>query len=52
VPEPKPEPCNATRVLVDLEEQPPVTRAELDLVDAWLSDVIAELLSDVPEESN
>ena len=49
---PKPEKRNVTPVLVDLEQELPVTEDELDLVNAWLSDLIAELLSDVPEEAN
>ena len=52
MPEPKPECCDVTPVLVDLEEELSVTEGELDLVNAWLSDLIAELLSEVPEEMN
>jgi len=53
VTEPKPETQrNVTYVRDELDEELPVTEDELDLVEAWLRDLIAELLSEVPEEMN
>lgn len=52
MPEPKPDDRNVTCVVVELEEELPASDAELELVESFLGDLIAELLSEVPEEAN
>ncbi|MGE3627688.1 MAG: hypothetical protein AB7G34_15085 [Hyphomicrobiales bacterium] len=41
-----------TIVTVELADEPPVTESELELIETFLGDLIAELMSEVPEQTN